>query len=80
MTYTAALDSVLGEIKPSRKSSKPKQQPSLCDSCGIRAAYEATKGTSHLNFCGHHARKNAASLLERGFTIAPEDYMFDTKN
>ena len=49
----------------------------LCDSCGTKAAHVATKDKLNLSFCGHHARHNAASLLERGFTINPDNYGFD---
>lgn len=77
MTYTAALDSILGELKPQKQNKKTKNITSLCDSCGIKASYEAVKGSAHLNFCGHHARKNAASLIQRGFSIEPEDYTFE---
>lgn len=48
----------------------------ICDSCGSKAAHVATKGKLKLNFCGHHARHNAASLLERGFVISPDTYRF----
>lgn len=47
-----------------------------CDSCGMKASYEARKDNLRLILCGHHARKNAASLLDRGFVISPDDYSF----
>ena len=69
-----ALDRALGDVKP--KNHTAQVVSGLCDSCGTRAAYEATKNGARLSFCGHHARKNAASLIERGFAILPEDYAF----
>lgn len=70
-----ALDRVLGTVKPQKTAQR--EITGVCDSCGIRASYEATKSGFRLNFCGHHARKNAASLVERGFSIFPEDYAFN---
>lgn len=49
----------------------------LCDSCGTRAAHVAVKDKLKLSFCAHHARHNAASLLERGFAITPDTYRFN---
>jgi hypothetical protein len=48
-----------------------------CDSCGTKAAHIATKDKLKLSFCGHHARHNAASLIERGFSIIPNTYKFE---
>lgn len=48
----------------------------VCDCCSTKAFYIAIKGRSSLCFCGHHARHNANSLLERGFTITPDTYSF----
>lgn len=48
-----------------------------CDSCGTKAAHVAMKDKLKLNFCGHHARHNAASLIERGFSIIPNNYKFE---
>jgi hypothetical protein len=45
-----------------------------CDSCDSRAMYEATKDGLRLTFCGHHVRRNAASLTDRGFVIKPDTY------
>jgi len=71
-----ALDRVLGDVKP-QKVTATKEITGVCDSCGTRASYEAIKNGTKLSFCGHHTRKNAASLLERGFVIFPENYEFN---
>jgi len=49
-----------------------------CDSCGgtVTARYQASKGNLNLFFCGHHIRKQADSLRDKGFNITPEDTSF----
>jgi len=37
-----------------------------CDRCGAAALVRVTLRTGELHFCGHHARKHAARLVEIG--------------
>lgn len=71
-----ALDSLVGLINNNQdeKTKEPGTVSGRCDTCSNRASYEAKKNTLRLVFCAHHVRKNSASLLERGFSIYPEDY------
>jgi hypothetical protein len=41
-----------------------------CDRCGAQAAVRVVLESSELLFCGHHARKHNAALLEIGAQIA----------
>lgn len=77
MAAIKSLDNIFGEETTRRNTPEDKPAVGTCDSCGIKASYRATKQKSCLNFCGHHARKNASSLLETGFVISPGDYIFD---
>ncbi|HLU58058.1 MAG TPA: hypothetical protein VKZ81_21570 [Pseudonocardia sp.] len=45
----------------------PLNRSERCDRCGAAALVQVTLQTGgELNFCGHHARKHAARLLEIG--------------
>lgn len=45
----------------------PRSRLERCDGCGAGALVEVTLPTGgELRFCGHHARKHAARLLEIG--------------
>jgi hypothetical protein len=45
----------------------PLARPERCDRCGAAALVRVTLQTGgELQFCGHHARKHAARLLEIG--------------
>jgi uncharacterized protein (DUF983 family) len=45
----------------------PLALPERCDRCGAGALVKVTLTTGgELHFCGHHARKHAARLLEIG--------------
>jgi hypothetical protein len=41
-------------------------RPERCDRCGAGALVRVTLTSGELHFCGHHARKHAARLLEIG--------------
>lgn len=43
--------------------------PGLCDRCGVRALYIASKGVLTLMFCGHHGDKLKQALASSGFKI-----------
>lgn len=59
---------------PADKETATAWNGSFCDECGAIAVFKATLGSYGLNFCGHHVRKNAESLTDKGFTIEPENY------
>ena len=40
-----------------------------CDYCGAAAYVRAVKGASSLLFCGSHARKNIAGLVNQGWKL-----------
>lgn len=61
-------------IKPVQQETATAWNGSFCDECGIIAVFKATLGSYELNFCGHHVRKNATNLTDKGFTIEPENY------
>ena len=45
----------------------PLTRPERCDRCGAGALVKVTLTSGgELHFCGHHARKHAARLLEIG--------------
>ena len=45
----------------------PLARPERCDGCGAAALVKVTLTSGgELHFCGHHARKHAARLLEIG--------------
>jgi tRNA(Ile2) C34 agmatinyltransferase TiaS len=72
---SVALDNVIGSRPDISQLTHAEQAiEGLCDSCGTKASYKANKNGFHLNFCGHHVRKNSASLIDRGFSISPDDY------
>lgn len=71
-----ALDNVVLDTIPEQIPVEEYSVQGVCDSCGMKAGYEATKKDLRLVFCGHHVRKNAASLIDRGFVIRPDTYQF----
>jgi Zn ribbon nucleic-acid-binding protein len=40
-----------------------------CDSCGAQAKVVATFLNGELLFCGHHARENYKSLIEKALNV-----------
>lgn len=58
----------------SKTSKRLEPVKGTCDSCSSPASYQAVKTDLRLIFCGHHVRKNSATLLDRGFSIYPETY------
>jgi len=72
MPTTTALEEILDSKSKIKKSEKV--ITGQCDSCDSKAAYEATKNGLRLSFCGHHVRHNAATLVDRGFAIYPDNY------
>ena len=66
----------LESVKPTTKSQESvvPEARGTCDMCGVSAPFIAHKGNSELFFCGHHVRRNASSLLEKGFQIVPDTY------
>lgn len=41
-----------------------------CDNCGAQAYVRFSKGSSTLDFCGHHAAHHDAALDKGGWTIS----------
>ena len=71
---TIALDNLIGAGSSTASPTADTEVTGMCDSCDSPAAYEARKGNLRLVFCGHHIRKNSASLLDRGFKVKPDNY------
>lgn len=45
-----------------------------CDRCGAAALVRAVKDEMSLLFCGHHANKAAATLIETGWKLDDQTY------
>lgn len=66
----------LESVKPNTQQTEREipESRGTCDMCGVGAPFVAHKGSSELYFCGHHVRRHAEGLLEKGFQIIPDTY------
>jgi hypothetical protein len=74
MAYKNISVQTTESLNQAAKETATEWNGSFCDECGVIAVFKATLSSYELNFCGHHVRKNAENLTQKGFSIEPENY------